>query len=309
MASKSSAGGGAGKGKDKTLNDKFDKFRAIIRKVAADLSKSINAFMHGMFDEQATQENGVAMVSAELFKSEMMKLKEVRAEFSSNDIDDIFNECDEAAHRKMSIDELATVCTRTVSKARADAMKLRIAIMEVAKDETEYRREFSSIVVSNSKFAELEGFADYAEEMLNKNISDADVLEIMTLFDMDGDGKVSCEDFVGFILGRTSEAVNVLKAGDGEHIVDIRISSSGAQEAELSKNGYQQLVAEKGAAMFGAAGGTFGKGESLWIWRRKQGTASGRLKPIVDMQLNGQAQSSSMVLGGYLRVQGTIAGK
>lgn len=105
-------------------------------------------------------------------------------------------------------------------------------------------------MVSNSKYADMEGFASYAEELLDKPISDADAIEIMGLFDVDGDGKVSCDDFVAFVLGRTAEAVNVLKTGDGEHIVDIRISASGAQEAELSKNGYTQILAEKGGVLF-----------------------------------------------------------
>lgn len=46
---------------------------------------------------------------------------------------------------KVSIDDLAVVCTRTISRARADAMKLRMAIMQVASNETEYRRSVNHL--------------------------------------------------------------------------------------------------------------------------------------------------------------------
>ena len=303
MASKSA------KPTESSDNEKFNTFRAIIRKVAADLSKSIAAYLHGLFDEAAVKEGGDFYVTSEIFRNEMMKIKEVKSSFSVSDMDDIFTECDEGAARKILIDDLADICTRTISRARALAMKLRLAIMKIASGEAQYRREFSSLVISNAKYADPDQFGDYAEDLLEKSLSDADVLGIISLFDMDGDGKVSSDDFVGFILGRTADAMTVLKPGDQEMVVDLRISASGAQEAELSRNGYQQLISPQGAVHFGAAGGTFGKGESLWYWRRKQGTCSGRLKPIVDIQLCNTALNSNMVLSGYTRVIGYVGGQ
>ena len=86
-----------------------------------------------------------------------------------------------------------------------------------------------------------------------------------------------------------------LKSGNPETIIDIRISINGSQEADLARNGYFQIPSDQP----GGVGGTFGKGKSLWIWRKKQGTCGGRLKPIIDIQLLNISSSSAMVVSGY----------
>ena len=101
------------------------------------------------------------------------------------------------------------------------------------------------------------------------------------------------------------EAVKALTGGIGDAIVDMRLSSSEQQEADLSRNGYIQLLQDKsgGAAIrrstSNVATSTFGNHCSLWTWSRSQGTCSGRLKPIIDVQLHSSPTSSDFVLSGY----------
>ncbi len=67
--------------------------------------------------------------------------------------------------------------------------------------------------------------------------------------------------------------MNVTK--NGEVIVDIRVSINGVQGQELLTYGYVQLVPDFGPGNPRPANfaelGTFGKGQSMWIWKRKQG--------------------------------------
>eukprot|EP01038_Epipyxis_sp_PR26KG_P005601 gene5601-7730_t len=100
------------------------------------------------------------------------------------------------------------------------------------------------------------------------------------------------------------EAVKALEATNGDSIVDIKVSKSEKQDTEFSRSGYTQLLQEhykttkRSSANSGAS--TFGNQVSIWIWRRSQGTCSGRLKPIVDIQLDIAPVSSDFVLSGYL---------
>ena len=57
------------------------------------------------------------------------------------------------------------------------------------------------------------------------------------------------------------------------------------------------------------AQGTFGKGHSIWIWRAKQGTCCGKLKPIVDIQLESVSYSTAMVVSGYTCLPISLSGQ
>jgi hypothetical protein len=93
----------------------------------------------------------------------------------------------------------------------------------------------------------------------------------------------------------------VFSRASPETIIDIRISNTMPGEEELIKKGYSQLLPDVRSAGFSVQPdtGTFGRGQSLWVWRLKQGTMDGRLKPIVDIQLNSLSVSSVMVMAGY----------
>ena len=108
------------------------------------------------------------------------------------------------------------------------------------------------------------------------------------------------------------EANRALSGGLADAIVDIKITANEKQETEISRNGYVQLFQEDFARVkrTGAAqGSTFGNKCSLWMWRRNQGTCSGRLKPIVDIQLSNLGVSSDFVLSGYTCESVSISGQ
>ena len=83
--------------------------------------------------------------------------------------------------------------------------------------------------------------------------------------------------------------------------------------AELLKQGYIHIAVDsdssKGPSVDALAFGSFGRGQSIWIWRRKQGTCSGRLKPIVAIQLDQTSVSTALVLGGFMCLNVPISGQ
>jgi hypothetical protein len=103
----------------------------------------------------------------------------------------------------------------------------------------------------------------------------------------------------------SKEALKALAGGIGDAIVDLKLSSTEQQEADLSRNGYVQLFQDATGGKVtkrsgkNATSSTFGNHCSLWTWSRSQGTCSGRLKPIIDVQLHNSATSSEFVLAGY----------
>lgn len=99
------------------------------------------------------------------------------------------------------------------------------------------------------------------------------------------------------------DARKALSIGNADAIIDIKVTANENQDAEMSRAGYTQLLQEaydprsKSLTTVGAS--TFGNKASLWTWRRSGGTCSGRLKPIVDIQLARNPESTNLVLSGY----------
>ena len=163
----------------------------------------------------------------------------------------------------ITIDDLADFCQRTISKARAIALKLRTAILKEFEDESGFRETFSSL--TSNKYIDSSDFIEFAEDMLCISISDSDGLDLYSLYDMDGDKKVCYEDFLGFIVGKTAEGMSALRSRDPDVIVDIKISHGSQQDAELLRSGYSQISPNFGPQNIMrpgdvAAHGTFGKG-------------------------------------------------
>eukprot|EP01035_Chromulina_nebulosa_P017446 gene17446-22998_t len=100
-------------------------------------------------------------------------------------------------------------------------------------------------------------------------------------------------------------------------IVDIKISISSANDSELLRIGYEQIVPDiETWRLLGnnaistkdyAQLGSFGKNQSIWVWRRKSGTCSGRLKPIIDIQLDSSYSSTALVISGYNSIPTPLA--
>lgn len=112
----------------------------------------------------------------------------------------------------------------------------------------------------------------------------------------------------------TSEAKAILAGRDPNVIVDIRVSNSREFDAILNNQGYIHISADsvdttKTQTVDDLSLGSFGRGNSIWVWRRKQGTCSGRLKPIVAIQLESTSESTALVLGGFTCLTVPISGQ
>lgn len=195
-----------------------------------------------------------------------------------------------------------------MSGARILALKARAAILKEFPGEGGYRNVFSSVVVNGSRFADQTAFGELIEDLLSVNLTNSDISGVYALFDVDGDGKVSQTDFLNFVIGQSAEAFQALDEGDGDAIIDIRISTNSVNDIDLGNMGFEQL---KPSDVKPDAGyqGTFGRSQSMWIWRRKQGTCSGRLKPIIDIQLDSSSTSSALVISGYICIPVSLSGQ
>ena len=111
-------------------NSKIDDFRAVIRTLAADSVISISAFLHSTLDPYVATKDKKAVISFENFQRGLSKFPQLKQKFSKSDLEDIFSECDEIEDDMITIDGLADFCQRTISKARAIALKLRSAILK-----------------------------------------------------------------------------------------------------------------------------------------------------------------------------------
>jgi len=171
-------------------------------------------------------------------------------------------------------------------------------------------------MAGTSQYVEFERFRDFAEEVLESPIaSEHDALAVYSFFDLDGDNKVSLDDFLGFIHSQSAEISRMLEPKNLDVIVDIKLSNSRIHDAELTQQGYVAVLPDTGnkpgtstinpSSMLGS----FGKGQSIWIWKRRQGTCGGRLKPIIDIQLDKSDKSSALVLSGYICLLPSISGQ
>eukprot|EP01041_Mallomonas_annulata_P011754 gene11754-24650_t len=297
-------------GKPTSLEEVSDEFRAAVRLSANEAGKSVKQFLHGVFGPRAIVEGNAKLLSFAAFET---GVKSLRKKFNKSDVEDIFEECDMDGNKRISVDALVEFCQKNVSKARLLSLKLRNAICTHFNGESGFRGAFSTMA-GTSKYLEIENFRDFADEYLDRPMSENEALSVYSLFDTDGDGKVSLDDFLNFMITQKSDATKCLEPKNIEAIIDIKISLHRSQEAELLRQGYIQLIPDlsqtnirtlDAAAIFG----TFGRGQSLWIWKRKQGTCCGRLKSILDIQLQKCSSSSALVMSGYTCLPETIAGQ
>jgi calcium-binding protein CML len=248
----------------------------------------------------------------------MLSLKQIRKRFTTSDLADIFNEIDEGENRLITVDALIHFVDQSITKSRALALKTRSAVLKSYHGESEYRDMIESFANNITEIIEKERFTQFMEDILRMSINENDSIGVYSLFDIDGDGKVSVDDFVGFISGQSREATKILASGNPKTIVDVRCSSGSASvraamDAEYLRQGYTQILPKDmgGPAVRFEVGkhGSFGSGESLWIWRREQGTCSGRFRPIIDIQLTEKIAQPGLVLNGYTAIRGSFTGR
>jgi Ca2+-binding EF-hand superfamily protein len=291
--------------------DIIDEFRAAIRLAAADSSKTVNALLYSVFDFVATGDDDEKVLSFSDFEKGILQITTVNKKIRRSDISEIFEDIDVTGQGKVTVGDLAGFCQRSISKARALSLKLRKSIIEIFKDDGGLQRAFSTLAGS-SKYAELNHFTEFAEDSLGVVINESDAVALYGLYDTDGDGKISIEDFLTFMGNpSTPDAARAVDVGDPEVILDVKVSSSRAQEDDLIRQGYVQILPDfkKVAQAHQQIDGSFGKGNNIWIWRRKQGSCAGKLKPIIDIQLTESQPSSTMVISGYICLSVPISGQ
>jgi Ca2+-binding EF-hand superfamily protein len=291
--------------------DLIDEFRAAIRLSAADTSKTVNAFLYSTFDFVATGEDDEKVLTFTEFEKGIMHITAVNKKIRRSDISEIFEDIDATGQGKVTVEELADFCQRSISKARALSLKLRRSIIDIFKDDGGLQRAFSTLA-GTSKYAELNHFTEFAEDSLGVVINESDAVALYGLYDTDGDGKISLADFLSFMGNpSTPDAARAVDVGDPEVILDVKVSSSRAQEDDLARQGYVQILPDfkKVALTHQRVDGSFGKGNSVWIWKRKQGSCAGKLKPIIDIQLQESQPSSTMVISGYTCLSVPISGQ
>ena len=115
-------------------------------------------------------------------------------------------------------------------------------------------------------------------------------------------------------LGKNAKLEETIKPLNPDAIVDIKISLSESPiESDLSKNGYIQLlpndISSRQRKNKAVLASTFSNKYSLWTWTREQGVCSGRLKPIIEMQLETTGTSTDLVICGFTCIPEKINGK
>jgi len=291
--------------------DLIDEFRAVIRLSAADSSKTVNALLYSVFDFVATGKDDEKVLSFGDFEKGLMQITAVNKKIRRSDMSEIFEDIDVSGQGTVTVEDLADFCQRSVSKARALSLKLRKAVIEIFKDDGGLQRAFSTLAGS-SKYAELNHFTEFAEDSLGLSINESDAVSLYGLYDVDGDGKINLQDFLTFMGNpSTPDAAKAVDVGDPEVILDMKVSCSRAQEDDLIRQGYQQILPDfkRVAQAHQRVEGSFGKGNSVWIWRRKQGSCAGKLKPIIDIQLTESQPSSTMVISGYICLSVPVSGQ
>lgn len=299
-SSNSRTGANAGSGK-------CDELRSMIRaSAAADNSTSGPVALLTTLFLTSEGGNSSMELSCEKFCQVIGGVRGVRTRFTPSDLIEIYSEAAAdiggGVSSKVTKGAIVDYFSAAMSRARAWSIKLRSAIMQDFDGVEEYKRAFSSMSTGSSNIVDINAFTDFAEDMLDldeNTISESESKSLYAMFDANNDGEVSLDDFLVFMLGQSVEAIRQLESGNGEIIVDVKISSTPIQEGVLRSQGYTQMLPDPSVGFLGADHGSFGKGTSMWIWKRKQGTCSGRLKPIVDIQLDSSSAASNSVLIGY----------
>eukprot|EP00904_Undaria_pinnatifida_P002651 jgi/Undpi1/12387/HiC_scaffold_5.g02059.m1 len=179
---------------------------------------------------------------------------------------------------------------------RETARKLREKIKKkFGKRDDQLRELFDFMAEPNrGDSASARALCEVVEEWLKVDIAEPEALSILGMMDLDRDGAVSMDDFMGFMGPQGEEAVEAtsLAARLGSAIIDIEVSTSKEQEAELESNGYKVVDANVNA-------GTMGPPIHVWYRRLKHGGAGVRLKPLVDVVVDHKNVNSALVVDGY----------
>ena len=207
---------------------------------------------------------------------------------------------------------LAEVAPPSVKPGNGTALNLRKAILSHFKNDIDELKSVYNSISNGTDDVDEATFREFAEEMLGEVISAEEGKALYNLYG-NGDGTLSRDDFLTFVSASAVTVSKALNAGNGDVIIDIRVSTNAQQDAVFVRQGYIQVLPEathmQGRYAMAPANGSFGRGQNMWIWKKKLGTCSGRLKPIVDVQLEQSSISSAMVISGYTCLNVPISGQ
>ena len=300
----------------------IDDFRAAIRIASSANGKSIPDFINNLYATRSkikTDPTGksdpIKYITLDLFEAGISSERSIKLKLTKSDIQEIFEQCNTSGSGEVPLSALIDLCTKDSSSSKILALKLRAAIIKSYNGINDYKSAFNSLIVDkvDKKYADLDAFHEFVEQHIEgTRINETDNLIIYSIFDVDGDGKVSLQDFLSF-LNEHADATTILEGRSPEVIVDIKVSNSREMDAELLAQKYIHISPDsdhsKGSSIESLAFGSFGKGQSIWIWRRKMGTCSGRLKPIISVQLESTNVSTSLVVAGFTCLNVPISGQ
>ena len=193
------------------------------------------------------------------------------------------------------------------------ALRLRKAIISSFKNDSNDLTTLFHSISEGSDVVNTDVFKEFAEEMLDIVIKPSEGKALYSLYDSNGDGKVSLSDFLAFINSATFAATKALQRRSNDVIVDIQVSDNSPLDGKLSFQGYAKLLPDvthmQGRYTGSSNTGSFGRGQSIWVWKFNQGTCCGRLKPIIDIQLESSMTSSALVISGYTCLGFAISGQ
>jgi len=313
-------------------DEKCYMFCFLIRTKASEEKMEVVSYLKKLYSNILNEDDGNKLIFDKFLKGlDKIKFKDdsiyndnnrnrtTLDEFTNEDLRKIFNQIDDCDQKSITIEHYGDFCLSPYSKADASFYRLknlflRNFIIGKGKHQLEQCelafRDFANatgLQQLSDIFVDAGTLADYIEDNLDIYIHDDDVNAVFTAIDKDGDNKISFDDFVKFLESGNnwSRSCKSLRLINPYSIIDVQISSSPAQESELSSQGYVKVTSSTGV---NDENGTFGKGVSLWYLRSKDGTGNGRLKPVIDIQLSSSSASSAFILQQYVRLEQSIRG-
>ena len=284
----------------------LDEFRSIVRTAAAISKKSIGDIIKEKFEPLATIEENIHYLTFDAFEVGYSRLKTDTNDSSSSmswrDLNEIFQACDDSGDGKVTISQFHEFVKRTPSNILCLALRLRASILNTHKSEIEYRNLFGTIEKKGND-ASVDGFRTFVEEEMGISISESDALALYAVVDSNRDGKVSLDDFLEFLISQSTMAQKALSSGSTDVIVDIRFSKTREDDTILLKQGYIHILPSdiKGTANE-LDTGSFGGGQSLWVWKRKQGTAQGRFKAVTDIYISNSIMLLIVIIKRFINI-------
>ncbi|CAM9842756.1 unnamed protein product [Pylaiella littoralis] len=303
VASGGSGGGGGGGRRDRDTTDtnSGEHSHTIIRDaVRAHAPKEEGGFLNvdeyviHLYDKYG---QGGGVLSRKTFAQAMAEtLGDER--MTSTELDHAFEWFQKASgvQEGISVDAFLEGCLMSDEERRETAGKLRAKIKKkFGKRDDQLRELFHFMAEPNrGDSASARVLCEVVDEWLKVDIAEPEAISLLQMMDLDRDGAVSVDDFMGFVGPQGEEIVEAtsLAARLGSAIVDIEVSTSKEQELELEQNGYKVVDANVNA-------GTFGPPIHVWYRRLKHGGAGMRLKPLVDVVIDHKNVNSALVVDGY----------